>query len=120
MTSKVISPLQGKQLPIFPNNRSLLSPEQEPPPQFSDPQNSAIIPSTPRRHSPKGHACGWIEERRGNLSRKTPSISYYYCWQTGEQRGKCYIPIRKLAMVEQMLRDRCSVDDVLTLLSKQK
>jgi len=85
-----------------------LSPEQD--------QQSA--PGRNRRHSPKGKASGWIEERLGNLNRKTPSTSYYYCWQAGEQRGKCYVPIRKVAQVQQMLRDRHSVNEIITFLNK--
>jgi hypothetical protein len=74
----------------------------------------------PRRHSPKGKATGWIEERQGNLKRKNPSTSYYYCWQDGDRRGKQYVPVRKMATVSQMVNDRCSVDDILSYLNTKQ
>ncbi|HEY9661592.1 MAG TPA: hypothetical protein V6C65_24305 [Allocoleopsis sp.] len=56
-----------------------------------------------RRHSPKGKASGWIEERIGNKQRRNPSISYYYCWEIDGVRDKCYIPAGKLWRVQQMV-----------------
>ena len=93
---------------LFPRSaeRSGRSPEQ---PRTAERQ---------RRYSAKGHACGWLEERLGNTKRKNPTTSYYYCWQDGEQRGKQYVPVRKMAAVQQMLSDRRSVDDILAVLSK--
>ncbi len=76
-----------------------------------------------RRHSPKGHAVGWLEERLGNLKRRTPSTSYFYCWQDGvsdsekPRRHKHYVPVRHMADVRQMINQRCSVDDILSFLS---
>jgi hypothetical protein len=90
-------------------SESLLSPEQ---------QSSPTAAERQRRYSAKGHACGWIEERLGNIKRKNPSTSYYYCWQDGETRGKQYVPVRKMATVQQMLSDRRSVDDILAVLKK--
>ncbi|WNZ22715.1 hypothetical protein HJG54_07500 [Leptolyngbya sp. NK1-12] len=75
-------------------------------------------PTKQRRHSPKGKASGWIEERLGNLKRQNPSTSYYYCWQQGTNRGKQYIPVRKLAAVQQMIDQRCSMGDILAVLAK--
>ena len=87
----------------------LLSPEQ---------RSIATVAERSRRYSAKGHACGWIEERLGNLQRKNPSTSYFYCWQDGETRGKQYVPVRKMAAVQQMLSDRRSVDEILAALRK--
>ena len=74
-----------------------------------------------RRHSPKGEACGWIEERLGNKGRKNPSVSYYYCWDevisTGEtQRQKLYIKVKQLATVRRMLDERRSVEEIVRIL----
>lgn len=59
-----------------------------------------------RRHSRKGHASGWVEERQGNRKRKTPTTSYFYCWLEEGQRRKRYIPSGKLYRVNQMLDQR--------------
>jgi hypothetical protein len=80
-----------------------------------NPQNSTIN----RRHSAKGKATGWIEERQGNLKRTRPSISYYYCWQDGDRRGKTYVPVRQMSQVRTMVNDRCSVDEILQTISKR-
>ena len=74
-----------------------------------------------RRHSPKGEACGWIEERLGNKGRKNPSISYYYCWDeviaTGEtQRQKLYIKVNQLTTVRRMVDERQSVEEIVEVL----
>jgi hypothetical protein len=87
-------------------SEGLLSPEQQPQPQ---PQQ--------RRHSSKGKAVGWIEERIGNKKRKNPSTSYYYCWQEGERRMKVYVKARKMYRCHQMIEARCSVDDILQFLN---
>lgn len=87
---------------------ALLSPEQHD-------QPSALAS---RRHSAKGQAVGWIEERLGNLKRKHPSTSYYYCYQEGDRRNKHYVPVRHMADVRAMVNHRCSVDDILSFLSK--
>lgn len=94
----LINPLKREQIPLIP---------LEPPPRKQ------------RRHSPKGKASGWIEERLGNLKRRNPSTSNYYCWQQGTTRGKQYIPARKLSTVQQMIDQRCSVDEILDLLSRK-
>ena len=76
-----------------------------------------------RRHSPKGEACGWIEQRQGNKGRKNPSISYYYCWDevvaTGEtQRQKLYIKVNQLRTVRRMVDERRSVEEILGILEE--
>lgn len=76
-------------------SESLLPPEQVP---ASSPE-----PTRPRRHSPKGEASGWIEERLGNRKRKTPSISYYYRWQDETGRYTRYIPASKVWRVQQLV-----------------
>ena len=73
------------------------------------------------RHSPKGEACRWIEERLGNKGRKNPSISDDYCWDevvsTGEtQRQKLYIKVKQLATVRRLVDERRSVEEILGIL----
>ena len=75
-------------------SEGLLTPEQV---SISPPEQR------PRRHSPKGEASGWIEERLGNRKRKTPSLSYYYRWQDELGRHSRYIPTGKLWRVQQMV-----------------
>lgn len=55
-----------------------------------------------RRHSPKGKASGWIEERQGNKKRSKPSISYYYRWEDATGKHSRYIPAGKLGQVQRM------------------
>ncbi|MGB3493894.1 MAG: hypothetical protein WBA57_14285 [Elainellaceae cyanobacterium] len=56
-----------------------------------------------RRYSKPGQASGWIEERIGNRKRKTPSISYYYCWQDELGRHRRYIPAGKVWRIQRMV-----------------
>jgi hypothetical protein len=56
-----------------------------------------------RRHIPKGKACGWIEERRGNKARKKASVSHYYKWDDVEGRGSRYIPAGKVERVREFM-----------------
>lgn len=69
-----------------------------------------------RRHSQKGHACGWIEERQGNKKRKNPTTSYFYCWLEGGQRRKRYIPSGKLYRVNQLLDQRRPSPEIVEFL----
>lgn len=71
-----------------------------PPEQFSQ---SLPPPPRSRRHSAKGEASGWIEERIGNRKRRNPSTSYYYRWQDDTGRHTRYIPAGKLWRVQQMV-----------------
>lgn len=83
------------------------------------PEQLVVFPSSPRRrrHSLKGQASGWIEERVGNRKRKTPSLSYYYRWQDAFGRHSRYIPSRKLWRVQQMVEvERRSIEEVLEVL----
>jgi hypothetical protein len=56
-----------------------------------------------RRHTPKGKACGWIEERQGNKARKKASVSFYYKWDDAKGRGSRYIPAGKVDRVREMV-----------------
>lgn len=140
MRVQVITPIQGEQLDLFPGDiiitrsgeatvtrtmaagreqiifadygsgieqphiqEGLLSPEQ--------------LESKPKRHSLKGAASGWIEERIGNKKRKNPTTSYYYCWQGNGQRMKVYIKARLMWRCHQMVETRCSVDEILRFLN---
>jgi len=49
-----------------------------------------------RRHTPKGKACGWIEERVVNKKREKPSVSYYHKWDDAEGSRSRYIPPGKV------------------------
>ena len=74
-----------------------------------------------RRHSPKGEACGWIQERLGNKGRKNPSISDDYCWDevvsTGEtQQQRLYIKVKQLATVRRLADERRSGEEILGIL----
>ncbi|WP_346293968.1 hypothetical protein [Sphaerothrix gracilis] len=89
--------------------------------QLSPPEQP-VQRSQQRRHSPKGQACGWLEERIGNKKRKNPTTSYYYCWdeviQPGEtRRQKVYVKVRKMMQVRQMIDERRSVEEILTFLN---
>jgi hypothetical protein len=71
-----------------------------------------------RRHTPKGKACGWIEERVGNKNRGKPSISFYYKWDDAEGRGSRYVPAGKVERVREMVYGESrSVADVLGFLN---
>jgi hypothetical protein len=71
-----------------------------------------------RRHTPKGKACGWIEERQGNKARKKASVSYYYKWDDAEGRGSRYIPAGKVEQVREMVYGQCcGVAEVLQFLN---
>jgi hypothetical protein len=72
-----------------------------------------------RRHTPKGKASGWIEERIGNRKRKNPSTSYYYCWDEPDKRNRVYVPVRLMATVRQMVDQRLGVDVIMKLLNEQ-
>jgi hypothetical protein len=70
-----------------------------------------------RRHTPKGKASGWIEERQGNKARKKASVSHYYKWDDVEGRGSRYIPAGKVERVRGMVYgERSSVVEVLGFL----
>lgn len=86
---------------------------------ISSPPEHSPSPSSgrTRRHTPKGDASGWIEERMGNKSRKTPTLSYYYCWDDAAGRHRKYIPARKLWRVQQLWDMRRSVDEILEYLT---
>jgi hypothetical protein len=72
-----------------------------------------------RRHTPKGKACGWIEERQGNKARKKASVSHYYKWDDVEGRGSRYIPAGKVARVREMVYGESrSVAEVLEVLGR--
>lgn len=89
---------------------SLIPPEQIP--QLSP------TPSRPRRHSHKGEASGWIEERTGNRKRRNPSTSYYYRWQDEAGRHSRYIPAGKVWRVQQMVEvERRPITEVLEVLN---
>jgi hypothetical protein len=74
-----------------------------------------------RRHSPKGKAVGWLKERQGNIRRKKPSVSYFYCWdepvqrdgQAEYQRHQVYVPVGAIARVQEMIAAREPVAVVL-------
>jgi hypothetical protein len=72
-----------------------------------------------RRHTPKGKASGWIEERVGNKSRKKPSVSYLYKWEDSEGKHSLYIKAAKVARVREMVYgERRSVAEVLEVLNR--
>ena len=81
--------------------------------QPSSPEQSAY---PHRRHSAKGQASGWIEERQGNRRRKVPSTSYYYCWLEQGARRKCYVPVGKLWRLVQLLDQRRPVREIVAFL----
>jgi hypothetical protein len=72
-----------------------------------------------RRHTPKGKASGWIEERQGNKARKKVSVSHYYKWDDAEGRGSRYIPAGKVERVRGMVYEQCcGVAEVLQFLNE--
>jgi len=80
---------------------------------------AARTPTTRRRHSPKGQAVGWIEERLGNLQRKNPCTSFYFCWQEGDRRQKTYIPNRHISTVAELVNRRRPIAEVLQAITKR-
>ena len=70
--------------------------------------------SPQRRHSRKGHASGWIEERQGNKQRKHPSTSYYYRYYDSDGRKQQqYVQVHLMGQVRQLIDQRCTVEAVL-------
>ena len=91
--------------------------ERIPPPA---PEPVQPPPSHPqRRYSPKGQAVGWIEERQGNKKRKTPSTSYYYCWQDATGKHKRYIKASQVTRVHQMVAQRQPTQEILDFLKPE-
>jgi hypothetical protein len=119
-----VDPLTSQQLSMLP--RQLSSPEPESAElDCSSPEHTALplpasglerISHPNRRHSQKGHACGWIEERHGNKKRKSPTTSYFYCWLDQGQRKKRYVPSGKLYRVNQLLDQRRPVQEIVEFL----
>lgn len=71
-------------------------------------------PPKQRRHSRKGQASGWIEERQGNKHRKNPSTSYYYRYYDADGRKQQqYVQVRLMDKVPQLINQRCSVEEIL-------
>jgi hypothetical protein len=88
-----------------------------PSPSESSPPEQKLARS--RRHTPKGKACGWIEERQGNKARKKASVSFYYKWDDAEGRGSRYIPAGKVEQVREMVYGESrSVGEVLGFLGE--
>ena len=74
-----------------------------------------------RRHTPKGSASGWIEQRQGNKGRKNPTVSYYYRWDEPDDRGSVYLPVAIVAMVKRMVEvERQPVSKVLEFIQACK
>jgi hypothetical protein len=142
MTTLKIVPYQGTQLDLFPGDRittdagtaTVKRVEQlglervfwaDYGSGIAHPhQSEGILSSSPkqahRRHSPKGHASGWLEERLGNKHRQTPSLSHYYHWKDPQGKHSRYIPTGKVEQVEQMIAARCAIADILNALGQQK
>lgn len=113
--------------PIY-EQRSLL-PQVAPPyllpawePLPKSPTDSAS--SRPKRYSRPGHASGWLEERIGNKKRKTPSTSYFYCYDHREngkrKRTRIYVPVSKMATVRQMVDQRRPIAEILQVINQAK
>lgn len=69
--------------------------------------------SRKRRHRLRGQASGFIEAREGNKSRRVPSVSYYYRWDSPIGRVTEYIPAAKLLQVEALIKARTPAIEVL-------
>lgn len=83
------------------------------------PEQSPELSPRTRRHTPKGKASGWIEERVGNKSRKKPSVSHIYKWEDAVGKHSLYIKAAKVARVMEMVYgERRSVGEVLEFLGK--
>lgn len=75
-------------------------------------------PPKPRRRSPKGKASGWIEERIGNRSRKTPSISRYYChYDSAGKIKRCYLQAHLWREASAMIDARANVPAVVEFIN---
>ena len=92
------------------------------------PNACTIVQPGQRRHSPKGKAVGWLKERQGNAKRKKPTTSYFYCWdepvkrdgQAEYQRHQVYVPVRAIALVQEMIAERQPVAVVLDAIAGAK
>lgn len=74
-----------------------------------------------RRHTPKGSASGWIEQRQGNKCRKNPTVSYYYRWDEPDDRGSVYLPVAISDIVKRMVEvERRPVSKVLEFIQARK
>jgi hypothetical protein len=94
------------------------SPSESSPPEQKLARPLRYLRSSARRHTPKGKACGWIEERQGNKARKKASVSFYYKWDDAEGRGSRYIPAGKVERVKEMVYGESrSVVEVLGFLN---
>jgi hypothetical protein len=93
--------------------------ERIPPPAPEPVQPPPSRPKPQRRYSPKGQAVGWIEERQGNKKRKTPSTSYYYCWQDATGKHKRYIKASQVTRVHQMVAQRQPTQTILDFLKPE-
>jgi hypothetical protein len=79
------------------------------------PPKQTKIPRS-RRHTPKGKASGWIEERVGNKKREKPSVSHYYRWENAEGKHSRYIPAGKLDEVRSLVEKRGAIAQILHVL----
>jgi hypothetical protein len=78
-----------------------------------------------RRHSQKGRASGWIEERIANPQRKHPTTCYFYCWtepdQDGQQRKqKQYVQAHLMAAVRSLVEQRQPAAEILQHLNQNR
>ncbi|EKU97610.1 site-specific DNA methylase [Leptolyngbya sp. PCC 7375] len=73
-----------------------------------------------RKHNQKGQASGWLESRTGNRKRKTPSISYYYRWDSPQGRITEYVSTSKLSEVSRMLAENYPALEILRYVVKGK
>lgn len=82
--------------------------------QHLNPLHHTLEQPRKRRHSRKGKASGWIEERQGNKKRKNPSTSYYYRYYDADGRKQQqYVQVRLMDKVPQLINQRCSVETIL-------
>lgn len=111
--------------PGYPETVTVSAHSLHPPEPLSEPKRSPDSGnSRPKRYSRPGQASGWIEERVGNKKRKTPTTSYFYCFDGKEdgrqKRTRVYVPVGKMARVRQMVDQRCSVEEILQVINQAK
>jgi hypothetical protein len=73
-----------------------------------------------RRYRRKGHASGYIESREGNKARRSPSISYYYKWDSPEGRVSEYIPAGKVILVDRLIKKSSPALHILRTICQSK
>ena len=73
-----------------------------------------------RKHRAPGNASGWIEERTGNKKRASPSVSYYYRWDSHKGRVSEYIRASHVTRVAGLIEAERPALEILRIVVEGK